>query len=32
MERPLPPKRAATIGCDNDHESVCDGIRVDDER
>lgn len=32
MEDSPSPKRAATIGCDDDRGSVCNGIGVDGER
>jgi len=32
MEDPPSPECAATVRCDDDRESVCDGIGVDAER
>ena len=32
MEGPQPPKRTATVRCDDDQESVCDGVRMDGKR
>jgi hypothetical protein len=31
MESPPPPECTATVRRDDDRESVCDGIRVDDK-
>ena len=32
MENPPSPEHTAAVGSDNGRESICDGIRVDDER